>query len=89
MNYAHWLPVHISDMISLEQQHPEVTSDLHKGNFVIHKSRREFSALVIKQAHAQSNSVIKDDRGGCFRGPRSTSKMDGSWVQTKLPNCWI
>jgi hypothetical protein len=66
-------------MMSLEQQHSDVTSELYKGNFVIHKSRREVSALAIKQAHEQSNSVIKDDRGAVFfRGPRSTSKIDGS-----------
>ena len=49
--------------MSLEQQHSDVTSKLYKGCFVIHKSRREVSTLAIKQAHEQSNSVIKDDRG--------------------------
>lgn len=45
--------------MSLDQQHPEVA----KGNFVVHKSKREFSALAIDQAHEQNNAVIKGDRG--------------------------
>ena len=32
-------------MMSLEQQHPEVAWEFHKGNFVVHKSRKEFSAM--------------------------------------------
>ena len=46
----------------LEKQHPDVASELHKGNFVIHKSRMEFSAMAIDQAHEQNNAVIKRDR---------------------------
>ena len=45
VNYTRWLPVHLKDMMSLEQQHPEVAREFHKGNFVVHKSRREFSAI--------------------------------------------
>ena len=33
------------------------------GNFVIHNSRRDFSAKAIDQAHEQNNAVIKGDRG--------------------------
>ena len=50
-------------MMSLEQQHPEVAKEFHKGNFVVHKSRREFFAIAIDQAHEQNNAVIKDDGG--------------------------
>ena len=32
-------------------------------NFVVHKSRRDFSALAIDQAHEQNNAVIKGDGG--------------------------
>ena len=49
--------------MSLEQQHPDVAREFHKGNFVIHKSRREYSALAIDQAHEQNNAVIKGDGG--------------------------
>ena len=63
VNYAHWLPVHLKNMMCLEQQHPEVAREFHKGNFVVHKSRREFSAIAINQAHEQNNTVIKGDGG--------------------------
>lgn len=49
--------------MSLEQQHPDVAREFHKGNFAIHKSRREFSALAIDQAHEHNNAVIKGDGG--------------------------
>ena len=61
VNYARWIPIHFRDMMSLEQQHPDVAREFHKGNFVIHKSRREYSALAIDQAHEQNNAVIKGD----------------------------
>ena len=63
VNYARWIPINLLDMIVLEEQHPDVASEFHKGNFVIHKSRRDFSAMAIDQAHEQNNSIIKGDGG--------------------------
>ena len=37
--------------------------EFHKGNFVVHKSARDFSAVAIDQAHEQNNAVIKGDGG--------------------------
>ena len=48
-------------MMVLEEQHPDVASEFHKGNFVIQKSRRDFSAMAIDQAHEQNNAVTKGD----------------------------
>ena len=45
----------------LEEQHPDVASEFHKGNVVIHKSRRDFSAMAIDQAHEQNTAVMKED----------------------------
>ena len=47
----------------LEEQHPDVASEFHKGNCVIHKSRRDLSGMAIDQAHEQNNAVIKGDGG--------------------------
>ena len=33
------------------------------GNFVVHKSGREYSAMSIDLAHEQANAVIKGDGG--------------------------
>lgn len=41
--------------------HPQIHGEFKKGNFVIHKSPREFSALAIDQAHEQAYAVIKGD----------------------------
>lgn len=63
INYARWLPIHLRGMMSIEQLHLEVAREFHKGNFVVHKSCRQFSAISIDQAHEQNNAVIKDDGG--------------------------
>ena len=46
-------------MVSLEQTHPEVSKEFQLGKFVVHKTHREFSGLVIDQAYEQANAVIK------------------------------
>ena len=61
INYARWITIHLRDMISLEQEHPEVAAKFHKGNFFVHKTRRQFSALPLDQAHEQNNAVVKGD----------------------------
>ena len=63
VNYARWLPIHLRDMISLEQTHPQVFSEFQLGKFVVHKTHREFSGLAIDQAHEQANAVVKGDGG--------------------------
>ena len=63
INYARWLPVHLRDMMSLEQHHPQVASEFRSGKFVVHKSCMEFSALALDQAHEQANALIKGDGG--------------------------
>lgn len=63
INYSRWLSIHLRDMMTLEQQHPEVAREFHKGNFVVQKSGRHFSAMAIDQAHEQNNAVIKGDGG--------------------------
>lgn len=63
VNYARWLPVHLRDMLSLEEKHPAIATEFSNGKFVVHKSGRDFSALAIDQAHEQANAIIKGDGG--------------------------
>ena len=63
VNYARWIPIHLRDMMSLEEAHPQLVAEFHSGKFVVHKSNLEFSALDIDQAHEQANAVIKGDGG--------------------------
>ena len=62
-NYAQWLPVHLRDMLTLESKHPALAQEFKMGNFVVHKTKRDFSALALHQAHEQANAVIKTDGG--------------------------
>ena len=36
---------------------------LRCGNFVVHKTRRNFSALALDEAHEQANAIVKADGG--------------------------
>lgn len=63
VNYARWLPIHLRDMVSLEQTHPAVFREFQLGKFVVHKTHREFSGIAIDQAHEQANAVVKGDGG--------------------------
>ena len=63
VNYARWLPVHLQDMRNLEKDHPEIAHEFRKGNFVVRKSKRKYSAIAIDQAHEQNNAVVKGDGG--------------------------
>ncbi|KAJ8877792.1 hypothetical protein PR048_022249 [Dryococelus australis] len=65
-SYAHypcWLPIHIKDLEELSNSAPEVHREFCNGNFVIHKTPRQFSALPVDQAHEQNNAIIKGSGG--------------------------
>ena len=47
VNYVHWLPVLLRVMLSLEHKHPDVSIEFQSGKFVVFKSSRTFSAMVI------------------------------------------
>ena len=40
-----------------------MAKEFHNGYFILHKSRREFSAMAIDQVHEHKNAVIKGDGG--------------------------
>ena len=52
-HYARWLPVHIRDMESLEQELQATAAELTKGHFVVNKTNHMFSPLPTDQAHEQ------------------------------------
>ena len=49
-HYARWIPVHLRDMVSLKECHPDVYAEFLKGSFAVKKSKHEFSAIAIDQA---------------------------------------
>jgi hypothetical protein len=62
-NYARWLSVHVRDMTTLHDRHPAMAEEFDSGNFVVHKSRRAFSAIASDQAHEQNNGKVKGEGG--------------------------
>ncbi|KAG0723068.1 hypothetical protein GWK47_043326 [Chionoecetes opilio] len=62
-HYSRWVPIHLRDMVSLKQLHPDVYAEFLKGNFVVKKSKRAFSAVAIDQAHEQNNASVKGEGG--------------------------
>lgn len=59
INYARWIPIHVHDLVSLEECHPTIYAKFTEGNFVVKKSRRSLSAIAIDNAHEQNNSYMK------------------------------
>ena len=62
-NYSRWLPVHIRDMCELPVKHPNVFQQFSSGSFLVHKTKRPFSAIALDHAHEQENASIKGDGG--------------------------
>lgn len=62
-NYARWLPVHIQDMVNLNNTHPKIASEFNDGKFTVHKTRRVFSSMALDHAHEQNNAAVKSDGG--------------------------
>lgn len=63
INYARWLSIHLRDIVSLHQTHPQLANEFQQGNFVVHKTHKEFSGLAFDQAHEWANAIIKGDGG--------------------------
>lgn len=75
-NYARWLPIHIKDMVQLQERVPSVHQEFLQGNFVVQKSNHVFSNIAIDQAHEQMNAMIKGDGGvvGITQNPTALLK---------------
>ena len=59
--YARWIPVHLRDMVSLKDSHPDVYAEFLKDKFVVKKLRHTFSANTVDQVHEQNNASVKGD----------------------------
>lgn len=62
-NYARWLSIHMKDLEELSDRAEKVNEEFLKGNFVIRKTKKPFSAIAVDQAHEQQNAVIKGEGG--------------------------
>ena len=62
-HYACWVPVHIRDMLLLQERNADVHRQFMKGKFVITKTLNLFSKMAIDQAHKQENETVKGEGG--------------------------
>ncbi|CAB3998852.1 Hypothetical predicted protein [Paramuricea clavata] len=62
-HYSRWLSVHIRDMTTLAEKHPDVFAEFKLGNFVVHKTSNKFSPMALDQSHEQNNAMVKGSGG--------------------------
>ena len=77
-HYSRWLPVHLRDMIQLNQIHPNIAAEFRKGKFVVNKTSHAFSSIAIDQAHEQHNAIVKGE-GGAIGLTQNMSQLTG-WM---------
>ena len=62
-HYSRWLSVHIRDISTLADKHPDVLTEFMSGNVVVRKTTNKLSAMAIDQAHEQNNAMVKGSGG--------------------------
>ena len=77
-NYARWFSVHIRDLCELPIQHRDVFQTFCDGSFVVHKTERPFSSIVLDHAHEQLNSEDKGEGGAV--GLTENPAVLGRWM---------
>ena len=60
---AHWVPVHIRNVLLLQERNADVHREFMKGKFVITKTLNLFSKMAIHQAHEQENEKVRGEEG--------------------------
>ncbi|CAC5365145.1 unnamed protein product [Mytilus coruscus] len=90
VNFAGWLPIHLRDMMLLDNTHRQLAAEFHIGEFVIHKSNLEFSALAIEQAQSCQKSQLATILETHFTPPDTEPGagviiLDGSALINALP----
>ena len=62
-HYARNLPIHLPDMVTLEECHPALFVEFQRGHFVGQKSKRAFSCIPHGQMYEQLIDWLKNDAG--------------------------
>lgn len=76
VHYARNLPVHLRDMVTLEERHPALFVEFMAGRFMGQKSKRVFSMLPFDQMHEQLIDWLKNEAGiiGNLDDPRTVRR---------------
>ncbi len=62
-HYSRWVSVHIWNMTTLSEKHPNILEQFKSGNFVVHKTRNKFSVMALDQCREQNNAMVKVSGG--------------------------
>lgn len=62
-NYARNLPIHLRDMVTLEERHPALYTEFQSGHFMGQKTARAFSQIPLDQMHEQLIDWLKNLAG--------------------------
>ncbi len=87
VNYARWLPVHISDLVNLIFKVPDVATEFRVGKWVVYKSQKALSGIAIDQTHEQSNDQVKES--GAAVGLAENPSEFQSWMAAGPEEAWI
>ena len=58
-HYARWLPVHVRDMLSLQNKHSDLYKQFADGFFTIAKTHNPFSLIGFDHNHEQENKELQ------------------------------
>ena len=72
--YARWLPIHVRNVLSLDNIAPKLPQNLRRVTFFVHKTHSAFSSLAIGHAHEQNNKLVKSE-GGVIGLTESTPQL--------------
>ena len=62
-NYARWTPVHVRDVLTLPELHPEVNRHFQEGRFTINKTGKLFSNIGLDHGQEQNIKNFKHHGG--------------------------
>ena len=58
-NHARWLPVYISEMDHLHNNHPSVHNEFSRDKFTVQKTNHKSSRISLEHNHEQLNAKVK------------------------------
>ena len=64
VNYARWLPVYLSDMNSLQENHPDVHQEFMDGNHSVSRSKQPFAQVWPDMTQEQPINLDSKSKGG-------------------------
>ena len=62
-NYALAVAIHLRDLATLPEKHPDIYAAFCNGKFTIKKTSRPFSRMALNEGHEQNNACVKGDGG--------------------------